>query len=601
MSDDGRILSQEDLGLSSMVRRFLAAPIFPDEKTTGTARIVRIVLFITIITNLLGFLTVPPSVSPLQTTIVLIAMLVVELIAFGLMKLRRLYASASILTAGIWLILAVAAIFGEGITNAPYLVLIITVVLAGLLISGKAGFVFALLNAVLGFVLLILDLNHLLPAPLLPFSLPAFYISNTVITLLIAGLIYMTAMNLRETAEKAQISEQKQKAMNLELQQVRDSLEARVAESNLALEIRSKYLTASIEVSRAANSILDPHQLIQETVELIREQFGLYYVGIFLIDPTNEWAVLQAGTGEAGRAMLQRGHRIRLGSGMVGWSIANAQARIALEAKEDTHRLAIPELPETRSEAAIPMRSRGKVLGAITVQSDQTDAFGEIEISAFQAMADQLATSLENARLYQDTQKALLEAQRFTQEASRIAWQELIQSGEELAYRYQNKSVAPTKNLWTPDMRQALMSGKSATVLDKNRSALLVPISIRDQHIGIINLHKEDQDHEWTEQEVRFIEAISQQLGVILESARLYQDTQRLAYRERMASEVSSRIRQTLDVETVLRTAIQEIQRTLGVNEVVVSLKPPEKVIPTNNNSSEVVQVRQQESRKGSP
>jgi nitrogen fixation/metabolism regulation signal transduction histidine kinase len=138
-------------------------------------------------------------------------------------------------------------------------------------------------------------------------------------------------------------------SMTAQLHEFVGGLEQRVNERTGELERRSAYLQASTEVGRAASSILDSDQLIRRAVELIRERFDLYYVGLFLVDETREWAVLQAGTGEAGRAMLARGHRLRVGEGMVGWSVAHAQARIALEAEEDAVRKVAPELPETRS------------------------------------------------------------------------------------------------------------------------------------------------------------------------------------------------------------------------------------------------------------
>ncbi|NIV38224.1 MAG: hypothetical protein GWN58_55050, partial [Anaerolineae bacterium] len=94
-------------------------------------------------------------------------------------------------------------------------------------------------------------------------------------------------------------------------------LEHQVAERTRDLARRTAYLEATADVGRAASSILETGQLIEEVVELIRERFDLYYVGLFEVDPGREWAILRAGTGAAGRAMLARGHRIRVGDGMI--------------------------------------------------------------------------------------------------------------------------------------------------------------------------------------------------------------------------------------------------------------------------------------------
>ncbi len=172
-------------------------------------------------------------------------------------------------------------------------------------------------------------------------------------------------------------------------------------------EAASRAMEASARVSHAAASILDPDQLMAQVVELIREHFGLYYVGLFLVDEAGEWAVLRAGTGVAGQAMLSRGHRIRVGQGMVGWSVAQDQARVALQAEADAMRLSPGELPDTQSEAALPLRTREAVVGALTVQSTEPDAFDERMLSALQVMADQVAVALDNARLYVESQEAL--------------------------------------------------------------------------------------------------------------------------------------------------------------------------------------------------
>jgi PAS domain S-box-containing protein len=176
---------------------------------------------------------------------------------------------------------------------------------------------------------------------------------------------------------------------------------------------RSNQLQTAAEVSRAASSILNPDELIRQVVNLVRERFDLYYAGLFLVDQTGEWtgeagrwAVLRAGTGEAGRIQLERGHKLEIGGGsMVGWCVANKQARIALDVGEEAVRFENPLLPETRSEMALPLIVRGQVIGAMTVQSVQEAAFSDEDVAVLQTMADQLAIAIENARLFEQAQK----------------------------------------------------------------------------------------------------------------------------------------------------------------------------------------------------
>jgi GAF domain-containing protein/HAMP domain-containing protein len=363
-------------------------------------------------------------------------------------------------------------------------------------------------------------------------------------------------------------------SMTAQLRGLIGSLEQRVAD-------RTRYLEASAEVSRVATSILETEQLIRQIVELIREQFGLYFVGLFLVDETGEWAALRAGTGEAGQAMLARGYQIRIGEGMTGWSIANAQPRVALDVDKDLVRLAEAELPDTRSEAALPLRSRGRVLGALDVQSDQPAVFDEATISVWQTMADQLAVALDNALLLAETQEALEATRRAYVEQSRDAWNTLLRSRPEWGYSYEHESITPATGAWRPEMLQAAETGQSvqgSSIARDGGAALAIPLKVRDQVVGVLDLQKGEGDKAWTADEIALLETMVGQLNVALEGAQLYQDTQRRAAREQLIGEVTARMRETLDLETVLQTAIREIGDTLDLAEVEVRLGSRAKV-----------------------
>ncbi len=195
-------------------------------------------------------------------------------------------------------------------------------------------------------------------------------------------------------------------SMTEQLRQLIGVLEQRVAERTVELERRAVQLTTAAEVSQAASSTLDPKRLLSQTVDLIADRFNLYYAGLFRVDETGEWAVLQAATGEAGRQMVAQGHKLQVGGvSMVGWCTANAQARIALDVGEEAVRFDNPLLPGTRSEMALPLISRGRVIGALDVQSTEEAAFDEADIAVMQTMADQVANAIENARLFEETQR----------------------------------------------------------------------------------------------------------------------------------------------------------------------------------------------------
>jgi CheY-like chemotaxis protein/signal transduction histidine kinase/DNA-binding LacI/PurR family transcriptional regulator len=186
---------------------------------------------------------------------------------------------------------------------------------------------------------------------------------------------------------------------------------------------RAAQLDAAAKVSSITSSILNPSELIRQTVDLVRERFNFYYVGLFLTDASGEYAVLKAGTGEAGQKMLSQGHRLAIGnSSMVGWCIANHQARLALDVGKEAVRFNNPLLTETRSELALPLVSHGEAIGALTIQSSQPAAFSGEDVLVLQTMADQLANGIEKARLYEQAQQRTVELTQAREAAETARW-----------------------------------------------------------------------------------------------------------------------------------------------------------------------------------
>jgi len=355
-------------------------------------------------------------------------------------------------------------------------------------------------------------------------------------------------------------------SMTEQLRRTLEGLEQRVAD-------RTRGLQTAAEVSRAATSLLDPDELLRRTVELVRERFDLYYVGLFLLDEKGEFAVLRAGTGEAGRRMLEDGHRLKVGGeSMIGQCVATARARIALDVGEEAVRFDNPLLPETRSEIALPLRSRGQVVGAMSVQSVREAAFDETDVAVMQTMADQVAVAIDNARLFADVQEALEAERRSYGELSAEAWRRFL-AAQPVGFVRDRRGVSPIGDLWHPQMKAALQTGETVVGQD-DAASVATPIKVRGRVIGVIDAHRADSDGGWTPEQVALLETLADQLGVALESARLYQDAQRRAVREQLLGEVTARIRETLDLDTVLKTAVQETRQALGVPEVVVRLVP---------------------------
>jgi len=204
------------------------------------------------------------------------------------------------------------------------------------------------------------------------------------------------------------------------------------------VENRLFLIRTAAEVSQVASSILDPRDLIYRVVELVRERFDLYYVGLFLVETEEiaervaKWAYLQAGTGQAGRKMTKQRYRLEVGGeSMIGQCIATGQPRVAMDVGQEAVRFSNPLLPETRSELALPLVSRGEAIGAMTIQSSRESAFTEESVAVFQLMADLLANTVENTRLFGQTQEALKEIESFQRLQVREAWSRHISRQEQ--------------------------------------------------------------------------------------------------------------------------------------------------------------------------
>jgi GAF domain-containing protein len=362
-------------------------------------------------------------------------------------------------------------------------------------------------------------------------------------------------------------------SMTAQLRELIGSLEQRVAD-------RTRNLRAAAEVARATTSVLDPDELLRQTVDLVREQFDLYYVGLFILDEERRFAVLRAGTGEAGQKMLAQGHRLGVGGdSMIGQCAAKAEARIALDVGEEAVRFDNPLLPETRSELALPLRSRGQIIGAMTVQSVEEAAFDEADVAVMQTMADQVAVAIDNARLFTESQAALEAERRAYGELSWQAWGELLRARTDWGYRCASQSVTPVAGDWRPEMRQAERTGQSVQNLERTEGGdgmggptLTIPIQVRGQVVGVLDFRKGANDERWTDEEIALLETLTDQLSVALESARLYHETQRRAARERLIGQITARMRETLDMDTVLQAAICEIGDVLDIARVEVRM-----------------------------
>lgn len=362
------------------------------------------------------------------------------------------------------------------------------------------------------------------------------------------------------------------------LQTTVDNLEATVAERTQELEKRAAYLSAAAAVGNAATRITRLEDLLTPVTHLISEQFGFYHVGIFLLDEAREFAVLQAANSEGGWRMLARGHRLKVGEqGLVGYVTSAGKPRIQQHLGEDSTYYANPDLPHTRSELALPLQAGGELLGALDVQSIEDEAFGEEDINVLQVLADQVALAIENARLFERLRQSIESERRAFGELSRSAWAEILRARSLAAVHSDAKGISLVDADWNAEARRALEQGElvhPGISSDGQRYPLYVPIRVRGNIVvGVLETSKTSEQGDWTQLELDTLQTLGEQLGIALENARLFEQSQRLAQRERIAAEVSSKVWSSSDVETILQTAVQELGRALNASQGSIRLR----------------------------
>jgi GAF domain-containing protein len=206
----------------------------------------------------------------------------------------------------------------------------------------------------------------------------------------------------------------------------------------------------------------------------------------------------------------------------------------------------------TRSEVALPLIVRGKVLGVLDIQSDQPQAFSPEDMDVLQTLADQVAVAIENARLLDESQTALMQLEAVTAVRTREAWSQKLQR-QGLAYTY------------TP---LGLRAEKVSTDDDK---ALKIPVTLRGQKIGEISLARRDNTN-WSRQDEDLINEVANQVGLAVENLRLLEDATQKARQEQTVGELAARFSQSMDIDSLLQTAARELGRVPEISEVSVFL-----------------------------
>ena len=402
----------------------------------------------------------------------------------------------------------------------------------------------------------------------------------------ISALLQLLIVRLNQSVRDARENEQAQIIANENLLGLQESLEKRIVERTTQLTIANhlnerstRQFQITAQIARLIANIRDVNELLPSIAAIISERFGYYHVGVFLLDEAKQYAILSAANSEGGRRMLERGYRLRVGeTSVIGYTATTGLARVAIDSGKDAVvYLGDPDLPDTRSEIALPLKLGELLIGVLDVQSAEANAFIQEDIETLTTLADQVAIAIRNAQLFRDTQAAIAESQMLFGNYVNKAWRSALRSDPKSGYRFTGIDPIPLESpVYTPEIRNALESGEivsHGTRNGKGKAALIVPVKLRNEVIGTISVNLPEGDR-LDKDNVDIVRAASERIALALENATLLEESQRRAAKERTIGQISAKISGLVNIENILQTAVQELGNTLPNTDIAIQFNP---------------------------
>ena len=561
--------------------KYFAAPVFAEdnEKTRSAWYLNVIVLSNIPILLLFIIIRTVSGAEPFGIDNLILAGIIAILTAvWFLMKSGRVRLAAYLHVSTIWLASTMIALSGSGIRGTAFTSYFVVMLMAGLLLGWRPAIGFTILSVASGFGLVYAEnvgIINYVPGPA-----QGVAIEGTVLFIFGAIFLYLIISSLQGAVKRSNTTATELKASNQKLTEFRDELELRVEDrtrelanrnqdldqANSQIQRRAAQFEALAQVTRAITSIRDLQELLPHITNVISDHFGFYHVGIFLLDDANEFAVLSAANSAGGKQMLERRHRLRVGEqGIVGNVTLTGDPRIAMDVGVDAVFFDNPELPDTHSEMALPLKSGKLIVGALDVQSTESGAFTQEDIQMLGLLADQVSLAIENARLFDETRRALADAESISHQLTREAWARMPVENKLLGYRY---SIAGSSPLNGPLDLTELNKSKSQGN-QKESSQVVVPIELRGETIGTLVVQS-PSTAALNQDQIDLIKAVAERVALSAENARLFEETTRRAERERLVSDITGKIRSGNDPQSMIQTAMEELRKALGASKVEV-------------------------------
>jgi len=563
-----------------MIRRLFSPPVFEQADKNFRAKFIN--GFAWSVIGLLLLAMTPHLLGTAKnfTIAIFSGLIVVMLVALYLLRRGNVEASGGIIIVLGWLGVSLQAYTADGVKDVIVVAFIALGLLASIIVNWRIGGIVILSGIAVIWTLALLQVkNYLVPSSQDPI---AFARDLSLVFVAVTVLVYFSTKSMRDAIERAVTSERNLITSNQSLKELNQNLEDRVAARtaeltvvNASNEHRARQFEAIAQVARATTSIQDEHTLLTRLAQVISEQFGFYHVGIFLLDEQSQNAVLRASNSDGGKKMLARRHRLKIGqAGIVGHVAASGDPRIALDVETDAAFKNNPDLPETRSEMALPLKVGDEIIGVLDVQSTESNAFQPEDTEILFTLADQVAIAIKNARSHEATHKLLAEAQRTSVSYLKEAWRLLQAQDKKIGYLVSENTLRPLeKFVSTPHINRVVSAGE-VLVENGETATLAVPIRLRGEVVGVLDVHV-PTGHDWDTDEVDIVKAIADRLSLALESATLLHATQRRAEIERLTADISGKIGASINLRSVLQTAVEELGHALPGSEVVIQFDAP--------------------------
>ncbi len=434
---------------------------------------------------------------------------------------------------------------------------------------------------------------------------------------LIAGRRTLAWLVLQSTRQANAFSEEDVRFFEVIADQAASALDGlRLLEQT---QTRARRLQAINEVSRAASSILNVDILLPLVTEQIRDAFGYYHAQVFLNDDQNEYASLRASTGEIGKELLQRGHKLAVGSrSVIGQVTAIGEPVIARDTDTDPIHRRNELLPNTRAEMALPLRIGGRVIGALDVQSVHPNAFDPEAQVILQSLADEISVTLENAQLFQEIQDRVAELTTVNLVSQAISRTQTLEDLYDVVTTQLQRTFdadygflgvldkedmihlpvfieggerieSPTPQPLGQGLTSIVIQSREMLIINENaeemaqklgarvigtmpRSVLIAPLLIGDEIIGVISIQDADKEFAYGEAHIRQLTTLAAYIAIKIRNAELLEEAQQRVSELSAINDMAQVVSRADTMEDLYDVIVDQVEKNFGTSYTSLSV-----------------------------